>query len=158
MVGEPAIANYNGKTIHLSVGAVIRNAEGKILMIDRLKTPFGFACPAGHIDEGEAPDTALIREVLEETGLKVTSFKQYQINYSLDDFSDSPQEPCSRGINFHMWYVYEVEAEGEGELIFKEDEVKSIGWYSIDEIKELKLESVWEYWLKKIFNNELKFI
>jgi ADP-ribose pyrophosphatase YjhB (NUDIX family) len=156
MVGEPAIANFWGRDIHLSVGAVIRNSEGEILMIDRLKTPYGFACPAGHIDEGEAPETALVREVLEETGLKVKSFKEYRINYSSDDFSDCPQEPCSRGIDFHMWFIYEVEAEGE--LIFKDDEVKSIGFYSIEEIKFLKLESAWEYWLKKILNNELEFI
>jgi ADP-ribose pyrophosphatase YjhB (NUDIX family) len=51
MVGEPAIANFCGREIYLSVGAVIRNSEGKILMIDRLKTPYGFACPAGHIDK-----------------------------------------------------------------------------------------------------------
>lgn len=153
---EPALHSYNGVDTHISVGAVIRNSIGDILLIDRLKTPFGFACPAGHVDKGEAPETALIREVLEETGLKVTSFKEYQINYSLDDFSDCPQEPCSRGIDFHMWFIYEVEAEGD--LIFKDDEVKSIGWYSIDEIRVLKLESVWDYWLKKILNNELKLI
>ena len=30
----------------------------------------------GHIEEGETPDQALIREVFEETGLKVTSYQQ----------------------------------------------------------------------------------
>ena len=30
----------------------------------------------GHIEEGETPDEALVREVWEETGLKVVSFKQ----------------------------------------------------------------------------------
>lgn len=137
---------------HLSVGAVIRNYDGQILLIDRLKTPFGFACPAGHVDEGETPEIALLREVNEETGLIVVSYKKYDTSKLID----YPQEPCSRGVKHHIWNLYEVEAEGE--LIFKEDEVKSIAWYSQDEIMVLKLESVWDYWLKKILNNELKLM
>lgn len=124
-------------------------------MIDRLKKPLGFACPAGHLDKGEEPEDAIIREVEEETGLIVKSLKRYDIDYLMGNFDDCPQETCSRGISQHFWYVYEVEAEGD--LILKLDEVKSIDWYSVEEIKNLKLESVWEYWLKKIFNNELKF-
>lgn len=149
---EPTLIKYNGIDSHLSVGAIIRNSEDEILMIDRLKTPFGFACPAGHVDEGESPDIALLREVNEETGLMVISYKKYDTS----NLNDYPQEPCSRGIKYHIWNVYEVEADGE--LIFKEDEVKSIGWYSENEIRGLKLELVWDYWLKKILNNELKFI
>ena len=111
MVGEPAIANYNGKTIHLSVGAVIRNAEGKILMIDRLKTPFGFACPAGHIDEGEAPDTALIREVLEETGLKIKN-----IRFAAATNDISPEERT------HYLTIFMVADYDSGELQNREPE------------------------------------
>lgn len=145
---EPRTAKFNGNTIHLSVGAIIKNNKGEILMIDRLKTPFGWACPAGHIDEDEEPEEALLREVKEETGLNIKSFNEIDINYTRDDYTDCPQEPCSRGINFHMWFIYDVVAEGE--LIFKADEVKAIKWCSIEEIKHLPLEKVWKYWLEKL--------
>jgi len=148
MVGEPKIANFWGKQIHLSVGAIIKNDKGEILMIDRLKQPFGWACPAGHIDEGEEPLEALLREVKEETGLDMVSCVEHRINYSSDDYSDAPQETCSRGIDFHMWFIYDVVASGE--LIFKADEVKAIKWCSVEEIKTLPLEQVWKYWLEKL--------
>ena len=145
---EPKLIRDGDAAMHLSVGAIIKNKEGKYLLIDRLKKPFGFACPAGHIDEGEEPIDALIREVKEETGLDVKSYTEYDINYSRKDYSQVPQETCSRGINFHMWFIYDVIAEGD--LIFKEDEVKSIDWYSVEEIKKLELESVWKYWLTEL--------
>lgn len=148
MGAEPKLVKYWNTPTHLSVGAIIRNNKDEILMIDRLKQPFGWACPAGHIDEGEEPDDALFREVKEETGLDIVSYREFPINYSFDDFSDCPQEACSRGIKSHMWFIYDVVANGE--LIFKEDEVKAIKWVSIEEIKTLQLESVWAYWLKKL--------
>lgn len=145
---EPKLIKYLDIETHLSVGAIIKNNKGEILMIDRLKQPFGFACPAGHIDEGEFPLEALFREVKEETGLDIVSFTEYEMKYSSGAFNDVPQETCSRGITNHMWFIYEVIAEGE--LIFKEDEVKSIGWYTLEQIKELPLELVWKYWLTKL--------
>ncbi len=130
--------------IHFSVGAIIKNKEGKYLLIDRLKPPFGFACPAGHVDEGEDWETAIIREVTEETGLVTVSVKQIGFDYD----SDIPQEKCSRGIGYHLWNFYEVETTGN--LIFKYDEVKSIDWYTPEQIKELHLESVWDFVFKRL--------
>ena len=64
----------NGETTHVSVGAVIER-EGKYLLIDRISPPFGFAGLAGHVDVGEVPEHAIVREVEEESGLKVVSKK-----------------------------------------------------------------------------------
>ena len=143
MNSTPKIQYLDGEPIHYSVGALIKNKEGKYLLIDRLKEPFGFACPAGHVDEGEDYDTALVREVTEETGLIVTSIKQF----GFDD-SNIPQEMCSRGVGLHIWDFYEVETSGN--LIFKYDEVKSIDWYTPEQIKELHLESVWAFVFKAL--------
>ena len=44
---EPKVS-YIQVPVHYSAGAIIKNDKGQILMIDRLKQPFGFACPAGH--------------------------------------------------------------------------------------------------------------
>jgi ADP-ribose pyrophosphatase YjhB (NUDIX family) len=141
---EPKVRYIDEKPIHFSVGAFIKNDKGEYLLIDRLKKPFGFACPAGHVDENEHSYAAVVREVEEETGLKVISAAEIDI----DECDDVPQEICSRGVDYHVWMVYDIKAEGE--LIFKEDEVKSIGWYSIEQIKELPLESVWKFWFTKL--------
>ena len=130
----------NGEPLHDSVGAVIRR-EGKFLLIDRAVPPFGFACVAGHIDEGELPEQALIREVEEEAGLRVTHSRllaEEELDWNV----------CSRNVKHHHWYVFACETEGE--LRRSERETKSAGWYAPDEIRGLDLEPVWEYWLKTL--------
>lgn len=136
--------SYIQVPVHYSAGAIIKNDKGEILMIDRLKQPFGFACPAGHIDEGETDIEAVTREVEEETGLVIKML----LKHDTSDFKDIPQETCSRGVSIHKWSIFSVVAEGK--LIVKVDEVKSIGWYSVEEIKKLSLETVWKYWFEKL--------
>lgn len=56
----------------LTVAAVVSH-EGRYLMVE--ETSRGrvvLSQPAGHIESGESPEDALIREVLEETGCTVT--------------------------------------------------------------------------------------
>lgn len=130
----------NGKPLHFSVGALIKKSD-KYLLIDRAVPPLGFAGLAGHIDEGEAPEEALQREVHEESRLNIIKHKLL-LEEELD------WNWCSEGIGRHYWYLYECEVEGDVEK--SDSETKSIGWYSIDEIRCLTLEPAWEYWFKKL--------
>jgi 8-oxo-dGTP diphosphatase len=63
------------KPFALSVKGVIRDEQGRWLMIRRSAASRHNAgewdFPGGKIDPGESFETALIREILEETGLKV---------------------------------------------------------------------------------------
>ncbi len=54
-----------------SVGAVIRNEDGALLLQEKERE--GWSLPAGAIEPGESPEDAIRREVLEETGLVVKS-------------------------------------------------------------------------------------
>lgn len=130
----------NGKVLHYSVGALIYK-KGKYLLIDRTIEPFGFASVAGHIDEGESPVEALVREVEEEINLKVE-------NKKLLDEEELDWNWCSKGVEVHHWYIFECEVAGKVKR--SKRETKSAGWYTRDEIKELKLEPSWEYWFKKL--------
>lgn len=60
---------------YLAVKGIIRNAEGKILVLKRSDQddhkPGVWETPGGGIDHEQAPQEALIREILEETGLSV---------------------------------------------------------------------------------------
>jgi 8-oxo-dGTP diphosphatase len=55
------------------VGAIVRDGEGRLLMIRRGHAPSAglWSVPGGRIEEGETPEAAIIREVREETGLEV---------------------------------------------------------------------------------------
>jgi len=130
----------NGQVMHYSVGALIKK-DDKYLLIDRVDPPLGFAGLAGHINEGEAPEETLLRKVSEESGLKIK-------NYSLLFEEEVEWNWCRAGIQSHYWYMYKCEVGGKTQN--NPEASKSIGWYSADEIKKLKLEPVWEYWFKKI--------
>ena len=52
------------------VGAVVPDAQGRILLIRRSDSG-QWSLPGGAIDPGEAPAQALVREMWEETGLRV---------------------------------------------------------------------------------------
>jgi ADP-ribose pyrophosphatase YjhB (NUDIX family) len=55
-------------------GIIIR--EGKILLIHRFKEGREYwVIPGGGVEEGESLETALKREMIEETGLKIISFE-----------------------------------------------------------------------------------
>lgn len=129
-----------GKPMHYSVGAIIKRNQ-KYLLIDRKNPPFGFAGLAGHIDEGESPEEALVREVKEESNLLVESYKllfEEELDWNW----------CKEGVKIHYWYLFQCGTEGKVCIDRKEE--KSIGWYSKEEIKHLSLEKVWRYWFKKL--------
>ena len=54
----------------VAVGGLVRNAEGRVLMLCSPRRDWEF--PGGQVEEGEDLVTALQREVLEETGIMVT--------------------------------------------------------------------------------------
>lgn len=130
----------DGHIMHYSVGAIIKRG-GKILMIDRTIFPFGFACLAGHVEEGEPAEEALKREIAEESGMSI-------LNCRLIIEEEVDGNVCSRDVAVHYWYVFECDCEGEPQIFSTEE--KSIGWYSPEEIKTLSLEPVWKYWFEKL--------
>ncbi len=54
-----------------SVAAVVHDDAGKLLLQEKASGE-GWSLPAGAIEPGETPQEAIIREVMEETGLAVT--------------------------------------------------------------------------------------
>ena len=127
--------------MHRSVGAIIKK-NSKILMIDRAYFPFGWACPAGHIDDDETPEQALIREVKEETSLDIKTYKLL-----IHEFVSWNE--CVQGVKGHDWYVYEV-GEWQGKVMQNKREEKAVGWFNRHQIKKLELEEIWQYWFKKL--------
>ena len=125
-----------------SAGAIIKDKDGKILMIDRVLPPLGWACPAGHIDEGEIPEKAMEREAKEEVNLDIKNYKLL-----IQEFA--PDNVCVKGVRGHDWYVFEV-IGWEGKVKVDPMEAKNFGWFSPKEIKELKLEKIWAKWFKKL--------
>ncbi|MFF3730789.1 NUDIX domain-containing protein [Streptomyces sp. NPDC002476] len=54
----------------VSAGAVIRDEQGRVLIVDPVDKPY-WNLPGGHVEEGEEPHEACGREVREELGLNL---------------------------------------------------------------------------------------
>src|SRR3989344_7546233 len=89
-----------------SVGIIVRK-DGKLLMIERKKYPFGFALPAGHQD-GDSPEKTAAKELSEEAGLMAENLeKRLEVSFN---------NPCRRdGGTYHDWTIFEA-SRWHGEL------------------------------------------
>lgn len=128
--------------MHTSVGVIIKKDAGAILILDRAAYPYGWACPAGHVDEGENPEQAARRETQEETNIVV---KELQL--VAEEFVEWNE--CVKGERGHYWYVYEA-THWEGKVKRDTKETKDIGWFRPEEINKEELEPMWKYWFQKL--------
>lgn len=144
-----------------SVGMLIWKND-QLLLIERKRFPFGFAPPAGHVDNHGSFEQAAKDEVEEEVGLKVLEIRLLT--------EGRKNNLCRRpGGNWHHWKIYEVKAEGG--IAPSPVETKQVGWFSEEEITKLShkteeylkgqisekdwqsspgIEPVWHEWFKKI--------
>lgn len=75
-----------GKGPYVTVDAIIERPEG-IILIERSNPPYGWALPGGFVDYGESLETAVVREVKEETGLDFVDVRQFHT------YSDPDRDP-----------------------------------------------------------------
>lgn len=81
---------------------------------------------AGHIDLGESPLQAAVREAKEEVGVEINPARLYYI-FSLRTPLDVSE--------FDTVYLYELDQNEE--FVFNDDEVDSLQWVSVDEFRKM---------------------
>lgn len=131
----------DGTLRHFSIGAMIKK-DNKYLLFKRRKFPFVWVNPAGHLYKNENPEIATIREVEEETGLRVKSIK-------LLFEEELASDPCRRGVDVHYWRLYLCECEGMLREC-SEAEPNTLGWYKPDEIAKFELSNPTKHFFKKM--------
>ncbi|MGH3759878.1 NUDIX domain-containing protein [Actinophytocola sp.] len=107
----------------LVVGGIVRDGN-TVLLLQRPDDDFMggiFELPSGKVEPGEALDTALIREVKEETGLDVSVIRHYL--GSFDYTSGSGKK--SRQFNFA------VDVAAAGPVVLQEHD--AYGWAALDD-------------------------
>lgn len=101
----------------VSVGAIVTNDEGKILLLDHVFRPgSGWGIPGGFIEANEEPETALRRELCEEIGLEIESVKLCRV----------------QTYNRHVEILFRARAGESGAV--KSFEINKIGWFEIGQM------------------------
>ena len=112
-----------------SVGIIVRNDAGDILVIERKKFPFGHAAPAGHIDEFGSPELAARGELKEEVNLSIVSMELVIENQLVSNH-------CRRfGGDHHYWWVFDAVVEGE--IVPSATETKNVFFANADTLQRL---------------------
>ncbi len=118
----------------VTVGALIVNKNGKILLGKGLKWKGKYTIPGGHIEYGEKISDAIKREVAEETNIKNIKIAKL-INTSESVFSDDFHKKK------HLIFVdYVCEYEGDDDEIKQKEEFDGdFKWFSPEEALKLDL-------------------
>jgi cytidyltransferase-like protein len=83
--------------------------NGKIVLIERENTPFGWALPGGFMEYGDSGEQTAIKEVKEETGL------EFKVEKFLGEYSRPDRDP--RQHNLSLVYI----GNGTGKLEAQDD-------------------------------------
>jgi mutator protein MutT len=124
---------------HVGVYAVIENNQNLVL-IKKNRGPYKglLDLPGGKIEYGETPETALIREVKEETNLntekiEIRTFRSNYIEYQTEDGEIERLQ--------HFASIYKVEVESLVGMNFESDGEDSdgAGTYEVNNLDENQL-------------------
>ena len=58
--------------------SILTNPDGHFLVVKPVYHP-GWDIPSGHVDKNESPDAAAVRELFEETGIKISTLEQRSV-------------------------------------------------------------------------------
>lgn len=113
----------------LTVDALVLKKEtAEVLLIQREKEPFKnkWALPGGFVDMNELLESACLRELEEETGLKLERVLQFKTYDAID------RDPRSRTISVVFCGFAEKDATVRGG-----DDASNASWFDLDELPEL---------------------
>jgi ADP-ribose pyrophosphatase YjhB (NUDIX family) len=114
-------------------GCVLEKDDKYLLVQEKQPKVYGlWNLPAGHVDKGETLAAGAIREVLEETGYKVTLGDEIRVEH--------------REVNMPVLHTFKGHITS-GQLQIPKDELLAAKWFSLEEIKQLndngKLRDIW---------------
>ena len=123
------IKKIPGKRVEeVSAGGLVVDKSGELgLLIGRIdkRGRMLWSLPKGHIESGESPEEAALREVLEETGIKSSITR----SLGVIDFWF-----MAEGKRIHKTVHHFLFAEKSGKLEAQLSEVDDVKWFPLDEI------------------------
>lgn len=118
----------------VGAGALITNAQNEILVVQEYGMK-GYKLPGGHVEEGERIAEAVVREVLEETGI-VAEF------ISILGFTN--KHPYRFGKS-NLYFICELKALNSKISVQDPQEIIDARWISLDEFLENPYNSAYNH-------------
>ena len=104
--------------------------------------------PAGHLDAGEDAQTAIKRELFEETRIEIGADS---INFFSEE--DVINDKCRRGADHHRWHLYTTRIDNIATPKINDEGVKPV-WLPLEEALQKELVYPVRYFIEK-YRNQL---
>ena len=116
----PVCGDWRFPVFSTAVSMLVMNADkSKILLIKQYGRD-SFILVAGYVNHGEDAEHAVVREVMEETGVRVKNIRYYK------------SQPW--GMAQDMLVGFYCEADGSGEIHMDENELKYAEWVKREDV------------------------
>jgi 8-oxo-dGTP pyrophosphatase MutT (NUDIX family) len=128
IVIDPAVTWWvadDGEYWHETAGVFVRDGD-RFLFFERTMFPVAaLTVPAGHVDAGEPPERAAVRELHEEAGWRAPGVRHIVTE-------DIPGDSCRRGSDAHRWHAYLTDFDPTARVRLNEEGVNP-RWLTLDE-------------------------
>jgi len=129
-----------------TVGALIHDGHGKVLMIRTHKWSDLWGIPGGKIERGETCEDALIREIREETAMEDSGIQFVMVQESI--FSPSFIRP-------EHFILLNYLAKANSHDVTLNDEAEEFRWVTIEEAFALELNTATIQLLNRVMEDKL---
>ncbi len=140
---------------HFCVSVFVYDKNNKKFLLVHHKKMNIWVQPGGHVEENEDPEEAAIREVYEETGVKIKLIGK-RIPRDCDYIVPlAIQKNIVDDHHIHMDFVYAAYLDSDNKLILNKDESTDINWFTLEEIKNSSFHTFPDIidWTEFIYNN-----
>ena len=121
---------------------MVTNEKGRFLTQNRVNKSWpGVAFPGGHVEQGESLTSAVIREIFEETGLKIETPQLCGIKHYWDNK------------NIHTMVLFYKTNRFSGEI--RSSEEGEVKWMTLDELKKAPLAHGFDMMLKMFLEDNI---
>ena len=133
------------RTIHRDiVGGFIFSKDGKFLLGKNRKGGVyegSFVVPGGGVDEGETKETALYREMLEETGIDIDAGVVTELHQSSGEHQKTLRTTGERVLVKMDFYNYRIDLKlnADDVDVITEDDWYKPRWFDVSELNDTQL-------------------
>lgn len=141
---------------HFCASVFVMDIPNKKILLVKHKKFNKWVQPGGHIEKDEFPEETALREVYEETGLKV---ELVGVRFPREDDGIRPiavQKNRNKMGDLHIDFVYAAVPLKDQELVFDKNESLDIGWFTRNELENISvfpdIKITMDYLLKEYMN------
>ena len=129
-----------------TVGALIHDGGGNVLMIRTHTWSDMWGIPGGKIERGESSEDALKREIMEETNLEISDIR-FVMN-----------QDCINSTEFYRpehFILLNYLAKASTHEVTLNEEAEDFRWFTVDDALKLELNSATKILLQRVINEKL---